>query len=588
MRAKIFIEYFGQKKKVEIVLGVGNLRLSPKSRDIFVNKAVFAETNSILKDIMKLENDVNFRAELFSPQLQQISKTPAQLDIESISQAIALTMLNYILKQYNKTTITTNRPIDIKEAADLLQKFKKKYEKLWQRFYHEQTRNIPSKKKSPLQKFIGLIKQKNYKDAREIKIEKNKLSKNEKIQYCIYDFELMCYLNPKEKESHLEEFNLLIKKFDFDTSVVIKLWFIFIKYLEDIRENKLVDSYLKSLPKMLNIANLDEEDRAYYYFLEGRSLYRKGEFIKANNVLYNSFKMFSSLGDKKNIARVLNTAVNTYADNGYFKYARFLAERALELRKEIGSNELGDTYGVLANCYFKQRNYKKSYDYYKKSLAQLEKSKNDLSRTYNYLAKSALFSKKMKEAEAYIKKSEKSSHKQTVKHLGFLKLIKLLLYYKKEKTSQVEKIFKDFIDPGNIDKFDPFCLGWAYYIYSQIAISKQDIKLAISYADDSIHFFLGEKYYLEAAYVWANISLYQSNKNILPHETEFLQLYDRFVKAILDKNNFAFCQYLHEEKIKDNTILVEFDHLIKQMAQSQDKKEKAKSLKQLNKLMNLY
>ena len=336
-----------------------------------------------------------------------------------------------------------------------------------------------------LKRAIELFENRDFSDAKELleSIEKSTLSKFDYDDYMLLKFKLL-----DDKEKGFKEY----KEFFKNNPIKLKeLYFDYIKYLEDKREEKKPYELLKEFEDKFTISEFSSEEKALYLYLKGRNYYFRGEFLLALENLSQALKLAK---DERLIANIYNSATNSFTDNLFFEEALNLAKKALDIREKLKLPEVADTLSLIGGIYLKSNHPKKALDYFKTSL-NLQKNRTD--RIYNYLAKTSILLGFFNKAKEYIKEAKKFEDSK-----GFTFLVKLLLLSETKSYKDIfEEAKKNIFIPEIRAKFDKVVLGWAYYILAKKAFEEELYFDGIKYLDNSISYFLKDKYILEGYYV---------------------------------------------------------------------------------------
>ena len=379
---------------------------------------------------------------------------------------------------------------------------------------------------------VELYKNRKFKKAKNLleNINKDSLSKFDLDEFMALEFKLL-----DDKEAKFDEYKFFFKD---NPKKSKEIYFDFIKYLEDKRDEKRPFKLLEEFEKEFSIKEFNQEEKALYFYLKGRNYYYRGEFLLALEFLSKSLKLAKK---EKLIANIYNTATNSFSDNLFFDEALQMANKSLNIRKKLNLSEIADTYSLIGGIYLKSNKPKKAFKFFQKS-EKLQKLKTG--RIYNYLAKTSILLKNYKEAKKYIKKSETFDDPK-----GFLVLTKFLLLSKTSTYESMKKLeIKTIALIENRKEYDKVVLGWSYYLLAQKSFDKKLTFEGLQYLDRAIYYFLKDNYILEAYYI--SIVDVKLNKNE-----------DRYFQEILDnyslKNRFE--EYKQKHKIIANKYCEVFD-----------------------------
>jgi tetratricopeptide (TPR) repeat protein len=368
-----------------------------------------------------------------------------------------------------------------------------------------------------LKRAIELYENRDFADSKKLlnSIDKNSLSKFDLDDYMLLEFKLL--------DNKREKF-MPYKLFFLKTPLKLKeLYFDYIKYLEDKRDEKEPFKLLEEFEEKFSINEFNNEEKTLYFYLKGRNFYYRGEFLLA---LENLSKALQLTKNEKMKANIFNTAVNSFTDNLFFDEAFELAQKALEIRENLKLSEVADTLSLIGGIYLKRKNPKKALEYFKKS-EKLQKNKND--RIYNYLAKTSILLGYTNKAKEYLKQAEEFENKK-----GFSILTNLFLLYKSKTYQDMFEFAKKTIFlPKNRQEYDKVVLGWSYYLLAQKAFEKELYFDGVKYLDKSIFYFIEDKYILEAYFVSIlNIELPQKEKNYFENILNNYEIKDKFEEFV--------------------------------------------------------
>ena len=376
-------------------------------------------------------------------------------------------------------------------------------------------------------------------EERDIDGVNNILGKIDISSLSIYEINEFIFLQFKLSDKKDEkDFRLLLSRYENNPAKLKEIYFTYIKYLEDIRDEKKPYDLIVEFENRFSLDNLSKEEEALYYYLIGRNNYLRGEFLGS---LINLKEALTLTKNEKMLANIYNTATNCYTDNMFFEEALNLANKALEIRELLKLPQKYDTYSLIGGIYQKSSQYKKALEYFKKANKGMENS-----RIYNYLAKASIMTGNKNGALEYIEKAKSFNDDKK----GFTKLIELLYLYKIESYDGAGDFFiEQFVNPDNNQNYDKFVLAWAYSIKSQISFEKKLYEEGIKALSKAIDYFLFDKYILESFYVYLYPFCYDLPKKEIE---KFLILVDKYSlnrkvseyitkhKTISDKYNVHF------------------------------------------------
>ena len=274
------------------------------------------------------------------------------------------------------------------------------------------------------------------------------------------------------------------------------MYFIYLKYLEDIRDDKRPKKLIENIGKEFNIEQeFNRDEKAIFYYLRGRNFYARGEFLDA---LKDFKKSLEYCSNEKLLASIYNSATNSFTDNLFFDEAFFMANKAFEIRKKLKLSEKSDSLSLIGGIYLKRKNFKKAYETFKEVEKITDKKDN---RIYNYLVKSTIMLGFYNKAKEYLNIAKKYDDR-----LGFTILAEMFLIYK---TQNYEKLFdyakENFLITDKKSNFDKVVLGWGYFLLAQKASQEEKYLDSYKFLNSSIEYFLLDKYILEAYYAYLKI-----------------------------------------------------------------------------------
>lgn len=303
--------------------------------------------------------------------------------------------------------------------------------------------------------------------------------------------------------------NLIETIFQNNPMKIKQTYFIYIKYLEDMRDEKAPLKLIKEFEEKYPLSILSSDEKSLFYYLNGRANYARGEFLVALKELSKS-KEFLNKNDEKLLASIYNTATNSFSDNLFFEEAEQIAQNSISIRNKLKLIEVQESISLLAGIYFKNNQFHKAYEQYNYSLKLLNhEQKNSKARLFNYLAKSSIMLHSFDKAKEYIEESEKLNYDNK----GFLVLIKYLYFYTKKDFEKLNELFKaTLLLPENKNKYDNFVISWCYVFLAQYKFEINEFDLGINFLYKAINYFIVDNYILEAFYVSLNVYKYDIPK----------------------------------------------------------------------------
>lgn len=360
----------------------------------------------------------------------------------------------------------------------------------------------------------------------------------------LYLFKIRTKLEKTASPIIQELFENGINKNKEKPSLIKKYYFAYIKFLEDIREEKKPRELLREFEKDYPISVLDDSELSMLYYLRGRAEYGRGEYL----VALKNFSSALQKIDKKDIAekaKIFNSAVNSFTDNLFFDQARWIANQAKEFRSILGLAETFESISCQAGIETKSKNFKKALDLHLQAdqvMKEMQLTQIEENRHYNYLAKNAIFCNMYDEAEDYLKKAEEAGDVK-----GFSKYLRLLLLFQKADYLYMEEVFNETIMlPENHKNYDNFVLGWGYALMARASFVQKEYRDAVLYLSDSINWFIGDLYILEAKIVSLYVHAFElpdDYRDIIVQATDDInldQLFDEYVEkhAIIEKTYY--------------------------------------------------
>jgi hypothetical protein len=342
---------------------------------------------------------------------------------------------------------------------------------------------------SALKRAYAFYKDGDKKRAREIfeSINKKELNEFDRDEYRFLEF----LLDENKTEDKFKE----IKEYFKENPVKLKeIYFDFIKYLQDKRDEKLPKHFLEEFESTFSINDLSEKEKSIYFYLKGRNFYYRGEFIDA---IRNLKKAKEYAVDEEMLGNIYNTAANIFTDNFYFDEAFSLADKALQIRKRLHLEEKEkDTLSLIGGIYLKQNRLNKAYEYFKKV-------KREDSRINNYRAKTAILRGYLNKAYEYIQKAkEYEAMQKEPDKKGFVRGIEMFYLFKKGEFEKAKEFFaREFVLPEKRKGVDAIVWGLVYSILSEIYFKegkKEDMYKSLFKGIDKL---LDDNYVIEAYYL---------------------------------------------------------------------------------------
>jgi len=397
---------------------------------------------------------------------------------------------------YNQTKERIKKEFNVKEfefeiiSKDLEILMENGIEIIWDDFIEkiiELAKNINKEiENSGLKRAYNFYKENKTEKAENIfkSINEENLSQFDKKEYKFLEFLL-------DKNKNSEKFEKYIKIFEDNPAKLKEIYFNFIKFLQNKRDESLPRYFIKQFEETFPLSYLTDKEKSIYYYLKGRGLYYRGEFIEA---IINLKKSKQYANDEELLSDIYNTTANIFTDNLYFKEALYLAEKALEIREKLYLEEkINDTFSLIGGIYLKQNKLANSYKFF-------NKVKRENSRINNYRAKTAILRGYFNKAEEYIKKAKEFEKNETVyDRKGFLRSIEIFYLFKRGKFNEAEEFFKkEFEESRNIDAI---VWGSVCAVMSEIYFKRNKIEEVYKILFKGIDELLKDNYILEAYYL---------------------------------------------------------------------------------------
>jgi len=412
-----------------------------------------------------------------------------------------------------------NEDIDFKIISKSLETLKdKNIEIIWEDFIRKVSEYIINDdidyeiKNSALKRAFELYENKN-KKAKEVfkSINQENLSKFEKKEYKLLEF-----LLSDEKKEIFDEYKEYFKN---DSVKLRRVYFEYIKYMQDIRDEKIPKEVIKEFEEKFSLNDMSDEEKSRFFYLKARGLYYRGEFIEALRYFIKAKEYVGK--NEKLLGDIYNSSANIFNDNFYFDEALSIADKALEVREKLALEEAKkDTLSLIGGIYLKKNNLNKALEFFK------QVNRED-GRIYNYLAKSAILREYFNKAKEYIQKSELYEDKK-----GFLRYVKFLYLFKQNKFKELKEFFaQEMVLPEKRKDLDKIVLGGIYALMAEMEfINKNNIE-AFKYLYSAIENLEKDNYILEAFVV----SLYPYKYKIDEKEIE---KFENYIKEFSIKEKF--------------------------------------------------
>ena len=460
--------------------------------DGVIATSVYSDVQSKLLDIFSqlfasLEiKSVDFN--IISKDLENLKRSLITPDSDCLAEKIYQIVINSLCTLFN-----IDKSLPLKERLNQLSMKDAEFRRV---FINEDIIDIPINK--DLLRVSELYNNKKYPEATQLlsSISHDSLSSDEIDEISFLNFSLLLK-NTKEKDDKLFQEN--VAKYNENPKQAKLYYFEYIKFCENIRDTKKPRNLLKEFESKYPLSILSKEELSIYYYLKARAEYGRGEYLVALDYFSKSMDNIDK-NDKKLLATVYNSAVNSFTDNLFFCEANLIANKALEIRTLLDLPEKQETISCLGGIALKSGNYKEAFDKFKEA-EELSNTftltDRDKNRLLNYIAKSAIFLDKFIIAEEYLNKAKVSGDAK-----GYSRSIHLLLFLKQKKYSEMLELYKTSIMlPENHRDYDDFALAWGYTFMAQAAFEQQKFKDGVKFLFYAVNFFLGDFYILEAAYI---------------------------------------------------------------------------------------
>jgi len=390
-----------------------------------------------------------------------------------------------------------------------------------------------------------------YKEDRIDKAEEvfNSINEKELSEFDKKEFKFISFLLDKEKNE--EKFKEYVKIFK-DNPVKLKgIYFNFIKFLQDKRDERLPKHFIREFEDKFALRDLSNKEKSIYFYLKGRGLYYRGEFIDA---IRNLKKAKEYAVDEELLSNIYNTTVNIFTDNLYFDEALNLANRALKIRKKLHLDEkVNDTLSLIGGIYLKQNKLNKAYECFKEV-------KREDSRINNYRAKTAIWRGFLNKAKEYIDNSKEFESKGKVyDKKGFLRSIEMLYLFKKNEFEKAKEFFKnEFVLPEKRESVDAVVWGLVYSIMSEIYFKEDKKEDLFKSLFMGVKNLLSDNYILEAYYLSLYPYKFKMSKKEIDEFNNKISIFN--LKSELSDYVYRHSEVLYKEA-KEFDLVIESENL---------------------------
>jgi tetratricopeptide (TPR) repeat protein len=343
-------------------------------------------------------------------------------------------------------------------------------------------------------------------------INQENLSQFEKKEYRLLEF-----LLSDEKDKIFHEYKEYFKN---DPIRLRRVYFEYIKYMQDIRDEKIPKEIIKEFEEKFSLNDMSDEEKSRFFYLKARGLYYRGEFIQALRYFIKAKEYVGK--NEKLLGDIYNSSANIFTDNFYFDEALNLANKALEIREKLALEEIEkDTLSLIGGIYFKKNNLNKALKYFKQV-------NRDDARVYNYLAKTAILRGYFKKANEYIQKSEILEEDKK----GFLKYVKFLYLFKQNRFDELKELFiQEMVLPEKREGLDKIVIGGIYSLMAEAEFLNNNNIEAFKFLYSAIENLDKDNYILESFVV----SLYPYKYEIDKKE---IQKFEDYIKEFNVKEKF--------------------------------------------------
>lgn len=588
--------YNGSNITLKLELNVSHVRLSDNSgQEVYRSKELFGEINDLMINKLNLFKNLWISCKIISPQLDTMLKQKLEVSYQSLAELVSLSIFSYLLEEDNMGSHTFEYP---------------EYDGKFNQFYHEYFSKTNLKiminklidqdnvtiENRQINDIKTLIRQRDYTTAekRMSLLDYKILSPNDLFDYRQLNLLLSYKINHSQIVENKKKFLTEKQNYKYDKVKLAIIYMDYIKYLQDIREEKSPSALLKELSDFCQIDFLPADYQAYNYYLLGRYNYGRGFYLSALENFDKAYLIYKTINSREEeISDVLNSCVNCFNDNFYFEIAEDLAMKALGIREKYHLASSADTFGVLGGLYFKKRDFQNAIKYFEKSYEKLKLTLKPmlLNKTFNYLAKSYMMNQDYDKAQYYLNESFNIIAEATAKEKSFSYLYQLILALKMNNNEMFNSMKKVFQNPENFYSFDKVSLGWAYSFMAEHEYLNGYIKQGHDYLSDAISFFTEDRYFFEAAYIWNYHIIYNEDKVLSDSFIEPVDVLSNFLEyyeAHLNMDDYQIVKDNTDKKTSIKTLMQDFFELFKEASSISDKELQKKQVKKMLDLFCLF
>jgi tetratricopeptide (TPR) repeat protein len=451
-----------------------------------------AARNRVLETLQQLYpgleiETITFR--ILSRDLENLASNRLIPDNEQLVSAVSDTVLQHITD-----ALGTNPSLPLEQKLKELPQKEAAFRKL----YLQET-DINKKRNPDLERALRLFEEKKYAESFRLltTVSSRDLTEKERQDFTFLQFALLLK-NSDRLSPHLEKnFQEKIAACEADPRQAKRYYFAYIRFAEDCRDprrpRELIREFTERYPRTI----LEQNELALISYLEGRAEYARGEFLAALEFLSQA-RVNCAPDDRKMIAAILNTAVNSFTDNLFFDEAWQLAETALEIRRLLNLPERFETLSCMGGIACKQGDFVRARDYYRESeqlASEYTLTATEQNRLYNYLAKVSALMDDYDSAAEYLVRARAAGDRH-----GFSTLIEMLILERRQEYDALNQLFrKTLMLPENHRDFDNFVLGWGYTFQARASFARGNYRDGVIYLADAVEFLCEDLYILEAA-----------------------------------------------------------------------------------------
>ncbi len=318
-------------------------------------------------------------------------------------------------------------------------------------------------------------------------------------KWCLLTLEALVRLDLTDSgfQTNLGKYNEMRLKNTHDSDVSRKLAFIWIRYLQNRRDFNAALNEALRFSEEFPESRLSPSEKAVFSYLKGRNEYHLGEYIGALDLLDSAFSGTDGT-DLEFRSDILNTAASCFTDNLFFDHASCLLQEALRIREQLALAKKVETLSAMGCLALKRADFAAASDLFALTLREMRKNGfiEEENRILNYAAKAYLYNGDDTTASELIGEAlEKAGDNK--RNIAFSNSIKMAFLVRKENFAAADALFREtFLLPENHSEI--FATAWAYFFEAEACYRLGRKKDAVQYQARSVHFFLSDRYVLEA------------------------------------------------------------------------------------------